>query len=72
MHYRRISRAHHSVDGAIELRQGIQHHALQARDAIPRPAGHVLQMKRITGCLHLLQCFEKETGCTFCNNSCGS
>ena len=27
----------HRVDGAVQLRQRVEHHALQPRDAIPRP-----------------------------------
>ena len=33
------------VDGPVQLGQGVEHHALQARDAVPRPARHVLQQK---------------------------
>lgn len=36
---------HHSVNGAIKLRQRVHHHALQASDAISGPAGHVLYHK---------------------------
>jgi hypothetical protein len=31
------------VDGTVELRQGVEHHRLQAANAVPHPAGHVLQ-----------------------------